>query len=62
MQLIVGGLILDARKGELVVSAEFIISCSINNISNSDTFCHKYNERYLSPQYHSVPKAPEVSA
>ena len=38
MQLIVGGLILDARKGELVVSAKFIISCSINNISNSDTW------------------------
>ena len=35
---------MDARKGELVVSAKFIISCSINNISNSDTFCHKYNE------------------
>ena len=35
---------MDARKGELVVSAKFLIAYSINNISNSGTFCHKYNK------------------
>ena len=45
---------MDARKGELVVSAKFLIAYSINNISNSGTFCHKYNKDIYCIYCHST--------
>ena len=48
---------MDVRKGGLVVSANFLIACSINNISNSGMFCHKYNKNIY---HHSTILFPKL--